>query len=198
MKFCFASIIYLASSAYGHFQKVHHDHNHQEHDHHHHLHHHMTSIHNHNDRELKDKGRTCGYQEPTSEELRQIENDIKKFKEQGRMKNYKSQTIEIDVYFHIFTSTGGEGAIPEANVLKQIDILNDAFSGVPSSYSECGFTYDSQTVTPFHFNLVHLETIVDDNAFYLDYSASDTIRAGLRKGDCSDLNIFTGQTSFLG
>ena len=193
MRNLFHFIIYFAFSVHGHFHHSPHDHDHHDHDHHHH--HHMASNHNHNDRELKDKSRTCGFQEPNSEELRQIENDIKRFKEEGRMKKYKSQTIEIDVYFHIFTSTSGVGAIPEATVLKQIDILNDAYSGVPSSYSECGFTYDSQTVTPFHFNLVHLETIVDDNAFNLDSGASDTIRAGLRKGDCSDLNIFTGQMS---
>ena len=141
----------------------------------------------------------CGAHQPSGEELRQIQNDIDKFKEKGGLQNHRGKVIEIDVYFHIFTTSSGDGAISDETVMKQMDILNDAFSGVPSSYSECsGFTYEAQTATPFRFNLVHLETIVDDAAFNLDSCDADTRRAELRKGDCSDLNIFTGYTSYLG
>jgi len=186
MKFSLLSVICLAVTALGH------SHVHDHHDH-------LDSIHDHGDRELQEGPRSCGYQDPTPTELEQIDRDIRKYQKTklGTTRN-SEEVIQIDVYFHVFTSSSGQGAIPEDKVFKQMDVLNDAFAGVPASYSECGFEYGNETVTPFRFNLVHLETIADDAAYFLDGSSSDTIRAGLRKGDCSDLNIFTGQTSFLG
>lgn len=116
------------------------------------------------------------------------------------------KTRTIRVYFHILSDSTGEGNIPDGVVEKQLQVVNEAFSGITNSlYSECSeagtgnplFTYEPFSDSSFRFELVEINHIVDDNLFDLDTS-SDEVASLLRKGTCSDLNIYTGSTKFLG
>jgi hypothetical protein len=81
-----------------------------------------------------------------------------------------------------------------------MEVLNNAFSGGESLYSECNglFTYESTISTPFRFELVGIYETEDDAGFDLDSDDSDDLRSSLRNGTCADLNIFTGTTNTLG
>jgi len=108
----------------------------------------------------------------------------------------KAGTIEVNVYWNVFTDRSGNGELSDIVIEKQMQILNDAFAGIPSSYEECGFTYDMATIlsTPFRFTLNEINVVVDNDAFNLDLKTSEVKRKELRKGTCSDLNIFSGET----
>lgn len=179
MKFAFASILYLALGAYGQLNKA-------------------NSSEENSARQLTDEGRTCGYKEPSEDELKQIEDDMKAFRAKGGARIGTNEVIEVDVYFHVFTNSNGVGALSDATIQKQMDVLNDAYAGVQSTYSACGFNYQAMAPTPFRFNLVEVETYSNNSWFNLDSSASEQKRRELRKGDCSALNIFTGDTVYLG
>jgi len=113
----------------------------------------------------------------------------------GRMKN---SIIEIDVYFHVFTS-GSSGSLSDETITKQMDVLNRAFSGDAAHYNECnGFTYGSLQASPFRFNLKTVERINNSQAYNVDSNSSRNLRRSLRGGTCKDLYIYTGTTSLLG
>jgi len=113
----------------------------------------------------------------------------------------KSGTITVNVYWNVFTDDSETGALSDSTIAKQMQMLNDAFSGVTPSYEECdGFTFDSSSLvgTPFRFNLVETNTVKDNNAYILDFASSQFKRKELRQGTCSDLNIFTGSSFMYG
>jgi len=179
-------------------------HHHHQHHHHHHLEPYDFQDHF-SDRELKslfEENRGCGTLDPPEQDQDLIEKEIQNYKNiigASQLLRTKNSPIEIDVFFHIFAESTGNGEIPPQTIQKQIDILNDAFAGQTSSYSGCGgFTYLDQPSSPFRFNLIEVVTTLDDEAFQLNSPPSRSKVAELRRGDCSTLNIFTGNADFLG
>jgi len=162
-------------------------------------HHHTENLLN---RNLQNDGR-CKYSPPSPAESAQIQKDLAGFLEkiggEEVLRAARKNTVTINTYFHVFSKSDGSGDIDDSVIEKQMQILNDAFSGVESNYTECsGFTYESMAKSPFHFDLMETIRTVDDDAFELDSFASEQTRASLRKGSCSDLNIYSGGTSLLG
>lgn len=156
------------------------------------------------DTQSKSRGRKCGFRGPTKAQLEKNEQDLTMYKNaigKDHLDGLIDSTIIVDVYFHVITSTSDHGQVTNDQVLKQMEILNNAFEGIESSYGECansGFTYGDTQRTPFHFNLVNLVRIESNGAFNLDDSASRELQAELRKGSCADLNVFTGEYEDLG
>jgi len=151
-----------------------------------------------------ERRKRCGFQNASEADRKASDGKLAQYKEsigKKRLQELKDTTITIDVYFHVMTNSDGDGQVTNEQILKQIDVLNDAFEGSEPMYSECAefpFNYGDSHRTPFHFNLVNLVRIESDAAFSLDSTASRRLQAELRKGTCADLNVFTGDYEFLG
>lgn len=180
------------------------------HDHHHnHAHHH-----NHDHKELQEFGvsatgerqltkRVCGTKSLPKDVQAQVEEEMKKYAEgvgKQAIKNAETDVINVKVYWHTFVNSSGQGRLEEATIRKQMEVINLAFSALPSVYDECpnSFTYGRAIETPFRFEMASVDEIEDDEAFDLDSPESDDKRRELRKGTCADMNVFTGQTGSLG
>jgi hypothetical protein len=98
-------------------------------------------------------------------------------------------SVEIPVYFHILMNAAGtEGNISDADVQRQIDVLNEAYAGRGPG--------GTGTPTPFRFILVQVDRTPNDAWFNMSYSdqPSDVERAAktaLNKGGKSALNLYT-------
>ena len=95
----------------------------------------------------------------------------------------------VDVYVHSVTD-GSTGAVSNADIAKQIQVLNNGFSG-----QEGGF--------PTGFNFVLAGVDRTDNAEWFNAgpstSAERDMKKALHQGDASDLNIYlTTAGAFLG
>jgi hypothetical protein len=87
----------------------------------------------------------------------------------------------IDVYFHV-VSDGKIGNVSDADVAKQIQVMNAGFSGL-----------EGGVATGFSFQLVSVDRT--DNAvwFYSGYGSPGerAMKTALHRGDASDLNIYS-------
>lgn len=143
----------------------------------------------------------CGTHDNSSEADRarvdaMVENHISSIRP---MRN--NDKIYLDVYWHVIESSNGGGAYNDEAVTRSMQVLNNAFGGVKSSYQECighGFIYQDAPSTPFEFVLKGIKRTTDDNAHNLDSDASQLYRQRNRAGNCSDLNVYTGYSQYLG
>ncbi|MCW8092841.1 zinc metalloprotease [Alteromonas sp. ASW11-130] len=84
-------------------------------------------------------------------------------------------SVTIDVYMHVITDTNGSGALSTGEINAQISVLNDAYRN-----------------TPFKFNLVYTNYVANNAWYNVGYNsaAEREMKAALRQGDASDLNIY--------
>ena len=82
----------------------------------------------------------------------------------------------INVYFHVITSTGGDGNVSNKTIADQIRVLNDAYA--PWSWS---------------FVLAGTTRTANDTWYTADYGsvAEAELKSSLRQGSADDLNIYT-------
>lgn len=165
--------------------------------------------HNHNDlhtfndesRGLHETIRTCHTEELDIHEREKHEKEIQEYRMKLTKETWddiRTINITIPVYFHVYTDSFGNGTLEDEIIYQQMDILNDAFQGSPSNYSECGFSYEDFPASPFLFTLVNITRIQDDEVFELESSISQRTRRIMHFGGCESLNIYTGNADFLG
>lgn len=84
-------------------------------------------------------------------------------------------SVTIDVYMHVITDSSGNGTLSTGDINAQITVLNNAYSD-----------------TPFRFNLVTTNVVANNNWYTAGYgsAAESQMKAALRQGDASDLNIY--------
>ena len=101
-----------------------------------------------------------------------------------------TQQIVINTYVHVVyrISDTDPSNVSESMILKQIKVLNDAFSGTPEDYTDCTGMAISGVPTPFRFNLLEITRTLNESWHFSTQNA--TMTSALRKGTCSDLNIF--------
>jgi len=132
----------------------------------------------------------CATEEPAPAQRRQIELRIEALKE-SFPEERQPGSVEIPVYVHIITNAAGtEGNISDADVVKQIDILNVAYAGKGPG--------GSGAPTPFRFTLVAVDRTPNDAWFNMAYSLQPTneeraAKAALNKGGRSTLNLYTAK-----
>jgi hypothetical protein len=82
----------------------------------------------------------------------------------------------INVYFHVITSSAGEGDLADRDIAAQMRVLN-------SAYGPAGFS----------FNLVATDRRANDAWFTAGYGSKEEtqLKTALRRGGASDLNIYT-------
>ena len=85
-------------------------------------------------------------------------------------------SVVIDVYFHIITGSNGNGGLSAGDISSQMNVLNNAYAN-----------------TPFTFNLVSSQTVVNNAWFTAGYGtqAETAMKSTLRQGDAGDLNFYT-------
>ncbi|MDX8030164.1 zinc metalloprotease [Lentzea sp. BCCO 10_0856] len=98
----------------------------------------------------------------------------------------------IPVVFHVVTGTGGAGALSEAVIAKQIEVLNQGFAGaeLPGTAANTGFTFVLQE-TKYWSN----------NAWFTGVDTESTereMKTATRVGGASTLNVWSTNTSYLG
>ncbi len=96
-----------------------------------------------------------------------------------------TENVTIPVYFHIIMSTDGKGGVAQGDLQQQINVLNDAFSGVAPGGSGAD--------TRFTFELAGQNTTVNDAWFTMGYGSTAETQAknALRQGGKNALNIYT-------
>ncbi len=130
--------------------------------------------------------RRCSTPTPTPEDVQadQIRMQISA----ANASTLSAGSVTIPVAVHVITSSNGVGALSQAVIDAQIDVLNASFSGGTS---------DSSVDTPFRFELVSVGTTANDSWFQLgiDSPAEAQMKAALREGGPETLNIYTVQAS---
>lgn len=105
----------------------------------------------------------------------------------------EDDVIEINTYWHVFSPNGTEGDINDDLINRQFEVLNGAYAGNISTFSPCfdSFIYDESTLvkTPFRFVLKEIIRYSFESEPWLDFSNE---RFESRRGNCSDLNIYSG------
>ena len=173
--------------------------------------HHHHSHHNHDHKEAHEfdvsvsgerqlQQRLCGTDELPKDQQAKVEQEMKEYMQRvGKkgLQNARKAPVTINVYWHTLHDSSDHGKTTEAQITKAMEVLNNAYSGGESLYSECNglFTYESTVRTPFRFELVGIYESEDDGAYDLDSDASADLRSSLRNGTCADLNIFTGTSA---
>jgi Pregnancy-associated plasma protein-A len=98
----------------------------------------------------------------------------------GYAHNFAAVSATVDVYVHSVTA-GSTGAVSDADIAKQIQVLNNGFSGQEGGYP-----------TGFTFVLAGVDRT--DNADWFNAgpntSAERDMKKALHQGDASDLNIY--------
>jgi hypothetical protein len=119
----------------------------------------------------------CGTADPDAAEMVGIEQQLRSAaagKSQGKARATVSQVI--NVYFHVITSSSGQGAVPNSRIDRQIRALNSGFAG-----------------TGFSFVLAGVDRTANDDWYNMGYNSQAERRAktALRQGTADDLNIYT-------
>jgi len=134
------------------------------------------------------KERTCATPHPSDQEAQAQEeytNMLRDMmKERGGRFDMESNatTVTVNVYFHVITSTSGVGNISDAMIADQIQVLNDAYSGLTGGAN-----------TKFRFQLVSTTRTANNTWWTAGYgSAAETaMKTALRQGGAGDLNFYT-------
>jgi hypothetical protein len=119
----------------------------------------------------------CATGDVSPTEAAAVEQEVKNstgYKTPGAPKATASYVISV--YFHVITSSKGEGNVTDARIARQMRVLNDGFAG-----------------TGFSFVLAGTDRTANDEWYNMGYNSSAERRAktALRKGTGDDLNVYT-------
>ena len=134
---------------------------------------------------FRESGSRCGTPDPTAEELAQSEQAISEWLEENPDPEVISRQLEsINVVWHSLPKADGSDGITNAMITSSMNVLNDAFF-------EVGYIFNLAAITT---------TANDDFNSATDGSVAETnMKAALRVGDCSTLNIYSNsQPAILG
>lgn len=129
--------------------------------------------------------RNCGFHDRSEEQAEQEEINLSSVLQRryGNSKASRSRNLTVDVHFHSIEDSSGNGAVSDATIDEQIDVLNNAFA-------DGGWT----------FVLASKSVTVSDDWFVISDANEQYIKSSLRQGKSADLNIYTGalEGSLLG
>jgi hypothetical protein len=91
-------------------------------------------------------------------------------------------TVTVNVYFHVITNTSGAGNVSDARIADQIQVLNDAYSGLTGGAN-----------TKFRFQLAAVDRTANNSWYTAEpgSTAERQMKEALRRGDAGDLNFYT-------
>jgi hypothetical protein len=137
----------------------------------------------------------CATKHPDEETARLIEDAHKRFNSARKAQGGEAErtgTVNVNVYFHVVTSTSGQGNVTDSQIAQQIQVLNDAYSGATGGAN-----------TLYRFTLVSTNRTANNTWFATgDGTAAEReMKTALRQGGAADLNFYTnnaGGGSLLG
>jgi len=167
-----------------------------------------------NSQEFVMAGLRCRTRDLTSERREVVNREIQEFMEKtktdgsstetggwGGFRNLQSgqQEIVVDTFIHVVYKEGPSDPsnVSTATIEKQLQVLNSAYRG-ESVYTDCsGKPAPAGLKTPFRFNLIEITRTHSDD--WHKGVNDNEMRQTLRKGTCSDLNIYISDArGFLG
>jgi hypothetical protein len=129
--------------------------------------------------------RGCGTKDLDEETARLVEDANTRFKDVQRSTGTPSErtgTVNVNVYVHVITNTAGQGNVSDADIAKQISVLNSAYSGATGGVN-----------TLYRFNLVATDRTAN-NTWYTatnGTTAERQMKTALHRGGAADLNFYT-------
>lgn len=127
--------------------------------------------------------RGCATYTPTQQEADAIEDHSRRMSSlmAGRLET-NATTVNVNVYFHVITSTSGAGNVSDTAIANQIKVLNDSYSGLTGGAN-----------TRFRFTLVSTDRTANNTWYTAGYGsqAEAELKAALRQGGAGDLNFYT-------
>lgn len=141
----------------------------------------------------KDKERSCATPHPSEMEAEALEehtqmltgsrddNDPGRYQVRG-----EATTVTVSVWFHVITNTSGSGNVTDARIADQIQVLNDAYSGLTGGAN-----------TKFRFTLAGVTRTANNTWFAAGYgtAAETAMKTALHVGNAATLNFYTNQPS---
>ena len=114
-----------------------------------------------------------------SEKEVEAENEHMKHLLSKRLKEHKVYELstQIDVYFHIVTTSSGAHSVTDEQLAEQLDVLNTAFSASGFTFTEVGRDVTSNDAWSNDLNYGSIE--------------EESMKMSLRKGDAKTLNFYT-------
>ena len=136
-------------------------------------------------------GLRCGTREPNEAQKEIIAAEARRMMAArgGASSAVVAGTVTFPVYFHVVTSTTGEGDVSDTQITKQMEVLNAAYAGQNKG---------AASATSFQFVLAGVDRTANDAWFFdLDYgtTAERDMKAALRQGGADALNIYTADLS---
>ena len=143
------------------------------------------------DVDIQKKDRGCATPHPSEQEAEAQEahtNALLAGRDRGDRFNpgVQATTVTVPVYFHVITSTSGAGNVTDAQIADQIQVLNDAYSGLTGGSD-----------TKFRFALAGVTRTANNTWYGAGYgsSAETQMKSALRVGNAGTLNFYTNQPS---
>lgn len=127
-------------------------------------------------------GARCGTRQVDDIEAREVDAAASRFA--GPEAARTSGSVTIPVYVHVINKGTGiaNGDVPDSQIIDQINVLNDAYSGVTGGVD-----------TPFRFTLMNIDRTTNSTWYSMSYgsTAESQAKAALRTGGPEALNIYT-------
>lgn len=101
--------------------------------------------------------------------------------------NRSPGSVTVPVWFHVITSTTGQGALTDAEIDRQIRVLNEAYAGQDPDATSAAAN------TPFRFVLVGTDRTANNSWYNVSYgsTAEKQMKSSLRRGNAGTLNIYS-------
>jgi len=137
----------------------------------------------------KDKERTCATPHPSDLEAAAMEDHHRELSDRGGDRfrvGAQATTVTVNVWFHVITNTSGAGNVSDADLADQLQVLNDAYSGLTGGAN-----------TKFRFAHAGTTRTVNNTWYAAGYgSAAETaMKSALRQGNAATLNFYTNAPS---
>jgi hypothetical protein len=118
----------------------------------------------------------CGVVEPSAAEKALVEQEIAPWLDLYEGGFLEKAAVEIDVSFHVITSTSGAGNVTDTQIANQIGVLNAAYAGLGVS-----------------FNLASVERVANNTWYTMGHGSSAETQAKNALADDSRffLNVYT-------
>jgi hypothetical protein len=142
-------------------------------------------------------GLRCGVQNPSLDHQLQVERALSQFRanagQRGGGNERSPGSVNVNVWFHVITSTAGQGNVSNTQIANQIEVLNDAFTGLDGAAPGQLDSAQDTANTPFRFTLAGT-TRNANNSWFTAGSGSTAerqMKQALRVGGANILNIYT-------
>ncbi|HVE81309.1 MAG TPA: zinc metalloprotease [Myxococcales bacterium] len=141
----------------------------------------------------------CGTPHPMSAETTAIQTSLDQFRTaMGATSDTQllraAGSVNVNVYFHVITSSTGAGDVTNTQIANQISVMNAAYAGNDNGRAPGqGGSAQPTAAMPFKFTLVATDRTANNTWYTMtpNSSAETQAKTALRRGGAGDLNIYS-------